>query len=141
MGAAIALVIRQPILAIPLACLSHFALDALPHFGYDGAGFNELLKHRRTWIVESVNIVGVPLLIYLLWGQSLWLYAAAFAAILPDLMWVYHYFRYENKGLNPPSSRIIRFHYKIQWFERPSGIVAEFIFLILLVFLVVKLLP
>lgn len=34
-GAAIAVVIKQPILAIPLAFVSHFICDAIPHFGVD----------------------------------------------------------------------------------------------------------
>ncbi|MFZ1324307.1 MAG: hypothetical protein WAQ57_04090 [Candidatus Saccharimonadales bacterium] len=32
-GAGIALAVRQPLLALPLALASHFVLDALPHYG------------------------------------------------------------------------------------------------------------
>jgi hypothetical protein len=34
-GAVIALTVKQPVLAVPLAFLSHFATDMIPHFGLD----------------------------------------------------------------------------------------------------------
>jgi hypothetical protein len=38
-GAIIALAISQPLIALPLAFVSHFVLDALPHYGYGGGGW------------------------------------------------------------------------------------------------------
>ena len=35
-GAVIALTVKKPELAIPLSFLSHFAQDAIPHFGIPG---------------------------------------------------------------------------------------------------------
>lgn len=138
-GAAIALAIRQPLLALPLAHVSHFALDALPHYGYSGDGYSEAFKHKLTFVMESVNIIGVPLLVILLWHQSVWVWLAAVAAISPDFMWVYRYFWFERKGLVPIPGPLTRFHKHVQWCEREWGILVEVPVLIILVLTVVKL--
>ncbi len=137
-GAAIALTVQQPVMAVPLALLSHFVMDALPHYGYSGL-FGDAFKHKLTWVVESVNLVGVPLLIYLLWGQSIWIYVGALAAVTPDFMWVYRYARYERKGLDPGAHPITLFHKKIQWCERSWGVAIELVLFVLGIVLLVKL--
>lgn len=125
-GAIIALVVKQPQIALPLAFVSHFVLDALPHYGYDGHGYGAAFKQRLTFVVESINIVGVPLLIYTLRGQSVWVWLAAILAISPDFMWVYRYFWFERKGLNPPGGPLTRFHHWVQWCEVRWGWPIEF---------------
>jgi hypothetical protein len=130
-GAAIALVVRQPVLAIPLAYLSHFVLDALPHHGrLNELTLGEAVQHRLTWIMESVNIVGVPILVYLLWSQSWWVWVAAIAAMSPDFVWIYLHFFYERKGITPLLRRFTQFHRWIQWCERPWGIAVEMVFFV-----------
>jgi hypothetical protein len=137
-GAVIALAVQNPILALPLAFASHFVLDALPHYGYDGEGYGEAVKHKLTFVMESVNIIGIPLLVYLLWGQSPWVWLAAVLAISPDFMWIYRYFWFERKGLVPPAGPITRFHKRIQWCERKWGILVEVPFLIIVILTVVR---
>jgi len=131
-GALIALTVRQPTLAVPLAFLSHFVLDALPHYGYDGEGYGYAFKHKLTYAMEAVNLIGVPLLLYLIWGQPVWVWLAAVAALSPDFMWVYRYFWFERKGLEPPAGPVTRFHKWIQWCEVRWGIAVEYPFLALL---------
>lgn len=131
-GAVIALTIKQPLLAAPLALMSHFVLDALPHYGHGGPGYGGLFKFKLTYLIEAFNLVGIPLLIYLLWGQSIWVFAAALLALSPDFVWVYRYFWYERYGSLPPGSRFTRFHHRIQW-ERPWGITVELLALVGLV--------
>ena len=46
-GALIGLAVMQPILALPLAFVSHFMLDAVPHFGFDEHGGH--LKNKKTF--------------------------------------------------------------------------------------------
>ncbi|HEY1835971.1 MAG TPA: hypothetical protein VGG13_04080 [Candidatus Saccharimonadales bacterium] len=135
-GAAIALAVKQPELAILLALASHFAVDAVPHYGYDGGGFGDAFKHKMTFVSEAINIIGIPLLVYLLWRQSIWAWLAAFAAVSPDLMWVYRYFWFERKGLTPPTGPITKFHIKIQWAERPWGVAVEYAYFALIATLV-----
>lgn len=133
-GAVIALTVKQPLLAVPLALMSHYILDALPHFGYkDAADLASMLRFRLTLIMESVNIIGVPLLIYLLWGNSVWVFLTALVAITPDFVWVYRYYWYDRFGLAVPLGRFSHWHSAIQWGERPWGIVIELATLMLLI--------
>lgn len=124
-GAIIALSVQQPAFAIPLAFMSHFLMDAMPHYGYEGRDYGKAFKHKLTFVMESVNIVGVPLLFYLLWGQSIWVFVAAVAALSPDFMWVYRYFWFERKGLPAPGGALTKFHHDIQRYERSWGILVE----------------
>ena len=139
-GAVIALTVKQPLLAVPLSLLSHYVLDALPHFGYKGASdLASMLRFRLTLIMESVNLIGIPLLIYLLWGNSVWVYLAALAAITPDFVWIYRYYWYDRFGLAVPLGRFSQWHLSIQWGERPWGIVVELVTLVLLIGVTIQL--
>jgi hypothetical protein len=130
-GAIIALTVKDPAVALPLALLSHFVLDALPHYGHEN--YTEALKHRLTYVMESVNLIGIPLLVYLLWGQSVWVWLAAIVALSPDLAWVYRYTRYERRGRLPRDGLLTRFHKGIQRYEVHWGIYVEYMFFILFV--------
>ena len=126
-GALIALVIEQPVIALPLAFLSHFVLDAVPHYGHEGEGYGDVFKHRLTFVMEGINLFGVPLLLYLLLGQPWWVWASAIVALSPDFAWVYRYFWFERKGLKPPAGPVTRFHLAIQRYEVEWGIIVEYI--------------
>lgn len=116
-----------------LALLSHFLLDVLPHYGQKSGDVISWFKHRTTWLVEGLNIIGVPLLIYLLWGQPWWVFAAAAIAILPDVVWIFRYVRYDRFGLQVSQYSITKWHTKIQWGERPWGFAVEIPFFLLAV--------
>ena len=126
-GAGIALLIKQPLLALPLAFLSHFVLDALPHFGIVGDKTYEIIfKLKRTYLMVLIDIVGIIILTLLLWGQAWYVFVAAFLAVSPDFMWLYRYFGFERFGKEPPKpGPITRFHQNIQWGERIWGIYIE----------------
>jgi hypothetical protein len=127
-GSIIALVIDQPLLAIPLAFVSHFLQDALPHFGYPGnQGFGEAFRHRLTTIVlivDPILVIGF-LAVLIHYSASTWVYLAAFAAVLPDFEWPVAYWGFEKKGQQPWRSPIGNLHWNIQKFERPWGIFVE----------------
>ena len=55
-------------------------------------------------------------------------------ALSPDIMWVYRYFWFERKGLEPPAGPITRFHKQLQWSEKPWGIAVEWPFLAVLAY-------
>ncbi len=133
-GAVIALTVRQPILVVPLAFLSHFVLDTLPHYGYPGhKGFNEVLKHKLFYFVESWDVVAMLGLVFVLRGQGVLPYLAGLTAISPDFIWLYRYIFFERKGLTRPSSGwFTLFHQNIQRFERPWGVGVEVIWFALM---------
>lgn len=129
-GSAIALAVHQPILALPLAFGSHFALDALPHFGYPGQGYGEMFRHRLFYIAEGLDLAGLVLLILTINFTAPTTLVAAMLAVSPDLEWPYRYFLYERRGWRPPSTPLTKFHQQIQWGERPWGIAIEAVFFI-----------
>ena len=118
-GSAIALAVRQPLLIVPLAVLSHFILDALPHYGS-----RQYLWGSRFFVpimaTDGVFSVGSVIAIMLAAPQFAGLVAlGAFCAYLPDVFWLYYYQHGE------PQWWFYRFHTKIQWFERPPGAFVE----------------
>ena len=143
-GTIIALLIDKPLIAVPLAFLSHFALDAVPHFGFNAgseSGYAEALEHK--WLSTPplvLDIFGTGILVWLIRGQPWYVFAAAVAAIVPDLKWPYRYFKFERKGIKPPKpDAITQFHLKIQWAERPWGLVIEIPYALAALFMVSRL--
>ncbi len=130
-GAVIAVAIKRPELAIPLAFASHFVLDAIPHYGiYE----NDVIRRNKHWLFRTVLGIDIPLFIALLiivphlavGTVAAWIvFASMVAAVLPDSVWVYRFFReiktqkWEAGGWYP------RFHQAIQWYEHPPGLIVE----------------
>src|SRR5665213_1220069 len=87
-GTAIAVVVRQPTLALPLALVSHFVCDAIPHWDY-------VLKFplKKYVALLDVGLAGI-LVLLVAWQIYLvpsWLIlACATLAVLPDAMWLPH---------------------------------------------------
>lgn len=138
-GAVIALAVKQPAVALPLAFLSHYALDALPHFGYDRSIF-ERNKKKLFWTVLgfdavlTVVVMGIAFF-QVLTGELAWpVLAGMLAAFAPDGAWIYRFaVEIRTKKFAPPN-RINAFHAWIQWCERPWGLVVEIVWLVLVVF-------
>lgn len=124
-GAAIASVIQQPWLALPLAFVSHFACDALPHFGLKAKNFFGSQIMYLYLAAEAIVLAG--LVIFLLsqpLSQPILLASCAFLAMSPDLAWLY----YGVKGRHgQPASYdwLSRWHARIQWSETSWGIIVE----------------
>lgn len=122
-GALIATVIKQPYLAIPLAFLSHFLCDALPHFD---SGFT--FGKRSMYIYLFLDgLTAILFALFLLWQgveNPLLLAVSGFAAMSPDLIWLYYGIKgrlnvYQKYG------KITQIHHKIQWSATKWGIVPE----------------
>lgn len=128
-GALIAFAIKQPYLALPLAFLSHFALDVLPHHGVPHVNsLTKLLRKPSFIATETLDLIGIVLLIVLLRDQP-YLLLGGLAAASPDAVWFYRLFRHRGNteaGMN----RLTHFHNRIQWGEREWGIVIEIVFFI-----------
>jgi len=127
MGVAIATVVNQPLLALPLSFLSHFALDVVPHWDpligdlkakkFSGVGKEGLL------IIATDFLIALDLGLFFVWraleGQTsapdpvlaAKIFFAAFLANLPDgLMTPFVFFGKRWGWLNA----YIRFHSRIQ---------------------------
>lgn len=126
-GATIGLLIGNPLIALPVAFMSHFVCDAIPHFGLQdprsigGSNFGRML------LVDASLCVGLVALLFVNQPQH-WLLASlcAFAATSPDLMWIGK-FRRARQGQpdRPMRSAVMRLHSGIQWFQRPIGALVE----------------
>lgn len=137
-GSIIGFTIKEPVLAIPLAFISHFVMDMLPHFGYPGnKGYPEVLKHRLSYIVGVITFLSTIWIIFILISNNQWFpLICGLVATSPDAAGLYNYLAYEKKGQFAGGVLKlfhVNFHRKIQTLERPWGIYVEiaiFIFLI-----------
>ncbi len=129
-GALIAAAISKPVIFLPLAFLSHFVLDMLPHFGYERAGYAEIFKHKKTARLQiCLDIIGLLILVWLIRSENWLVFVAAVLAVSPDFVWPYRYFILEKRGLTRPGegNAINRWHSRIQWCEHPWGFYVEII--------------
>lgn len=128
-GIAIALIVRKPEFALPLALASHFVLDSIPHSAVSLAR----KKVFRAYLVgEALAMVAVTLVCMALFPDiAMLIGACAFLAFLPDVFWPFHY----NGMLRdkPFFKRFYGFHQNIQWSETYRGWVVEALYLIVLV--------
>lgn len=121
-GAAIGMAVRQPLLVVPLAFLSHFILDSLPHFTYGEPGT------RRFWITWSIDAAActaaLALLCMLKPELALVIIIGGVIAELPDVSLLLHF---RDKGV--PDHWFFAFHKWIQWSETNTGAIAELLYL------------
>jgi len=127
-GALIALTVKKPELAIPLAFASHFVQDTIPHSDYFAGkkderifskAFNRMLVFDFSASVTLMIILGVafPSHKWLIW-------ACMVAAACPDAMQSYYFWYLERvKNRKPNFDPISRIHYKIQNESRAGGLV------------------
>ncbi len=131
-GAGIALAIKQPLVAVPLAFLSHFALDVVPHFGIAGDdGFEGMLRLPHAKAMLYFTLISTAILAF---TPGLWdplTAACALAAVSPDFHWMARYMIWERNDKQPPKSRFAHWHSWIQWGERPWGLYVEIVFFVI----------
>ena len=128
-GAVLALAIDKPLIVLPLALVSHFVLDVIPHFGYAGEeGYAEAFRHKLSYVSLLIDIVGIVILITLLGSGNWFAIIAGIVALSPDIMWLYRYFLFKRRGKSPPNWWIARFHLRIQWCEREWGLLIEIVY-------------
>ncbi|MDB5184568.1 MAG: hypothetical protein JWN38_376 [Candidatus Saccharibacteria bacterium] len=125
-GALIGLAVGNPWLAVPLAVASHFACDAIPHFA-KGADTITSKWFVKLLAVEALLCFLLVVFLAVNRPEHWWVGAVcAFSAAAPDFMWI-NKFRRARKGQDFITNRnwLLRFHGRIQWFERPIGAVVE----------------
>jgi hypothetical protein len=157
-GAAIAMLVKRPELAIPAAFLSHFVLDAVPHYNppnmtkkyfknYQDAWNKKLkLKSFRIIFTADMLLFLVVLLTVPLLAPShvspLTVFFSAVAAAAPDfdggLKFLLRQFGLLRKKTKD-NDWFSRYHIAVQWMERPWGIYVELVWLVLIIWAIAKL--
>ncbi len=139
-GALIGLVVGQPVVAVILAVLSHFVLDAIPHYTDESIKISSD-GFKRYLIVEALFCFSLVVVLVLVHPEN-WPLAAicAFLATSPDFMWMPKYLRARQAKPEPKThNAIIRFHSRIQWFTKPVGAVVEAVWTVCAIVLLAKL--
>ena len=131
-GSIIGFVVVNPFLAIPLALLSHFILDMLPHFGNQKD--KDWIKSKWFKLVLGIDIIltiifGITLLI-LHPNNYLIAFICALIATSPDLIYFKNFIR-ANSNKKIKTNLLIKFSSVIQWYEKPIGLIIEITYLIL----------
>jgi hypothetical protein len=141
-GAVIGLSISNPWLALPLAFLSHFACDAIPHYDPPETDKRRLFSSRRfmyEFLVAGAALCLVLVLLLAAFRPHHWLQAAigAFLATSPDLFWIPRFIRVLRTGIDTPlHSPFLKFHSWVQWKTGPKLIWLEAVWFVLFGFVV-----
>ncbi len=128
-GGLIGLTITNPFAAVPLAFLSHFVLDALPHFGVK---FDKSIGRRPeifTTVTRIDTFIALALLAFAFMAQPWLVGVCMLVALSPDFVWLYKFSIQEQFGKLPPApkGRLSQFHKDIQRYEFKSGIYIELV--------------
>jgi hypothetical protein len=106
---------------LPIALVSHFVLDALPHFG-STKGKDVDKKFIVVYTIDFILLCSLWLIVLLVTGHFRYLVIAAMtAAALPDVVWIYRLILKLRKKIVPKKNILTRFHTAIQWGERSWG--------------------
>jgi hypothetical protein len=130
-GAVMAAGLQQPFLVVPLAFASHFVLDVLPHFGINEPDVTIRNRHplfRYIVVIDTILAITLLALLPFLAGSVSWwiLGLGMLCAWGPDALWVAHFVRH-LRGRPAQHNRFTHFHQRIQWFERPVGLIVELV--------------
>jgi hypothetical protein len=136
-GALIGLVVGEPLLAAPMAFVSHFVCDAIPHFGIHGTADIKAPWFKPVLLIDALLCLAVVVVLAVASPVS-WLLAAicAFLAASPDLFSAPRMTRYLRSGSSEPNLKnpFLKFHHVIQH-ERPYGIFIELAWLASMLYL------
>jgi hypothetical protein len=146
-GALIAMAVHKPILAIPLALVSHFVTDMLPHYGYGKLPFDERDSQKHFLLKQTLDTYFAVILLWLVPYLTrnvqtplvtTWCMLMAF---VPDVIWPYQYVMAKRRGTYPPLNWYTRFHKAIQWCERPWGIYVELVWFVIIALSIKSFIP
>ena len=141
-GAVIAIVVKKPELAIPLAFLSHFVQDAIPHFDYfQGKNGMGILRGKFNVLLVGDFILSILLMVVLglAFPDHKWLiWSCMIAAASPDLIWGYH-FLYRKKGVKDYGLVLKLISKTESEYHGLLGVAGETIWFILMSFILIEL--
>jgi hypothetical protein len=105
LGAAIGSKIASPGVVFSLSFLSHYLLDALPHYEYDVSGLKG--KSAKKIIIDLLQVaidfsIGMALALFLVWNSPFRTTAilGMLSALVPDMLLFLHYRYPKSKFLN-----------------------------------------
>lgn len=135
-GALIAVILPKPYLAIPVAFLAHFVMDAIPHFGISEQDVNKrnknpifLLTLMTDIMIAVLLLISIPL--SLSQSVSPWvLLLSMIACMSPDLVWGRRFYHEVRRKASKRMSNFSLFHKNIQWSETPKGLIVEILWFI-----------
>jgi hypothetical protein len=134
-GALIGAALPLPI-AIPVAFISHFVIDTLPHYGIEERYKNKSAKWRWFMYIDTLVAlsIGAIAAYFRKWNMEI----TGWVAFSPDLIWIMYYFKQNRSFQLKPKNRFMRFHRRIQN-ETPNGWVFELIMALILfpIFLII----
>jgi hypothetical protein len=110
-------------LALPLAFISHYVLDALPHYGIPNVNKENYRPWRIVFIVDTILTVTL-LNIYLYFGRIDML-VSALISMSPDIVWLQRMVWNRTLDFLSDANWFTRLHNRIQQFERPWGLYVE----------------
>jgi hypothetical protein len=142
-GALIGLSVSQPIVALPLAFVSHFLLDAMPHFGFPD--WSDRRKHMKLFLTVTIidmMLIALFVAFLLVYNAPALSYVTALAAFSPDFVWIYRFTILERMGSRQPrpNKGLTKFHSDIQKAESTHGIFTEVVWFLLIGYALVKVL-
>lgn len=126
-GAAVAIAFRQPVLALPLALVSHFVCDAIPHWDYS-VKFPRRQRIIALDLLFASVVVATIALLSVTFSVKAWvIVACAILAVPPDGMWFPQILKGEPIPMNGNTLLYLmrRFHRWIQWNESRRAFYTE----------------
>lgn len=139
-GAAIGLLIGEPLVAIPAAIVSHFICDALPHYDSADPGDHYIASRGfGKYVTVEVILCFLIVLVLAITQPQHWVLAClcAFFAAAPDFWWIKR-FQVVRQGRRwHPGNWFSKFALNIQWFAKPIGGVFEAVWAIAVIVIIV----
>lgn len=92
-AAAIVTVVPNPVISLPLAFLSHFVLDTIPHWNWSPGRTS---RGRAASIIDGVVGLGLTAIFTQIIGQTWIMVAAGVLSMTPDIIQApYHFWRWQ----------------------------------------------
>jgi len=109
--------------AIPLALVSHFVLDALPHYGITHESRDKFLFWKIFTTVDALLTAGLAT--WAIVNHHYAMFFAGLAGVIPDFIWVARVMYTRSFDLSQNTHWFTRWHVQIQRFEFPGGVLIE----------------
>lgn len=125
-GAVVATMVSQPLVAVPLAFLSHFIMDTLPHYGHRDDRYWVSRAYKRVVAIDTCLVLAFFGML-LVFQPHNWAYIALISvvALAPDILWLPYYIHDLRSAELKQRSPLVRFLKRIQLGEFPRGIYIE----------------
>jgi hypothetical protein len=124
---ALAVSIQNPAVVVPLAFVSHFMLDIIPHYGEDPKRYRGTPVYYYKVVADGLISIAILVIACMHWPNLRGVISlAVFFSVLPDLLWPLALV-IKKSG---PLWEFFKFHKGIQH-ESPAGITTEIIWALL----------